>query len=89
MENKMNFKELFGIASEAVRDSYDREIFDMRLEQVEKDGDDHLVVVSFVIEDKMKDESLIPITGKFDRIYKQIRIDKNNHAIEIYIFSVS
>lgn len=56
------------------------------IKQVEKDGDDHLVVVSFVIEDIMREESLIAINGKYERIYKQIRIDKNNHAIEIYIF---
>ncbi len=82
----MNFKELFGIASEAVKDSYDKEIYDIRLEQVEKDGTDNLVVISFVIEDKMKEDSLIAITGKYERIYKQIRIDKDKNVVGLYMF---
>ncbi len=82
----MNFKELFKIASLAVQDSYEKDIFDIRLEQVEKDGDNYLVVVSFVIEDKMKEESLIAFTGKYERIYKQIRIDKDKSVVGLYMF---
>ncbi len=85
----MNFKELFGIASEAEKDSYDEEILDIRLEQVEQDGNNHLVVVSFVVKDITVRPNLAAITGMYQRIYKQIRIDKDKNVVGLYIFQVS
>ena len=87
----MNLKELYHIAKKELEDLSPLENADFRLEQAEYKREEEIweIVISFLVENTNKPISpLGALTSGFNyhRIYKKVKIDKNNQVVGFYIF---
>jgi hypothetical protein len=87
----MNLKELYEIAKNELESLSTLENADFRLEQAEFNKDEEVweVVVSYLVENTNKPFSALGALTSgftFHRIYKKVKIDKNNQVIGFYIF---
>lgn len=87
----MNLKELYQTAKNSFEELSSLEDADFRLEQAEYNKEEKIwdIVVSYLVEKTNKSESpLGAFTSglKYDRVYKQVKIDENNNVLGFYIF---
>lgn len=88
----MNFKELYQIAKNELKNLSSLEDADFRLEQAEYNKEEKVweIVVSYLVNNTEKPRSpLGPITMGYDfqRVYKKVKIDDDNkRVIGFYLF---
>lgn len=87
----MNLKELYQIAKESFEQLSPLEEADFRLEQAEYNKEDEIweIVVSYLVENTNKSESPLGTLSsrlKYDRVYKQVKIDEDKNVLGFYIF---
>lgn len=88
----MVLKELLDIAKKQLKDLSTLDNPDFRLEQAEMKPDEEVwdIVVSYLVENTNKRNTpLSALTSdfQFHRIYKRLKIDKNNNIIGFYIYN--
>lgn len=87
----MNLKELYHIAKESFEQLSPLQEADFRLEQAEYNKEDKVweIIVSYLVENINKSESPLGAFSsglKYDRVYKQVKIDEDKNVIGFYIF---
>lgn len=87
----MNLKELYQIAKNSFEELSPLQDADFRLEQAEYNKEDKVweIVVSYLVENTYKPESPLGAFSsglKYDRVYKQVKIDENKNVLGFYIF---
>lgn len=87
----MNLKELYQIAKKSFEQLSPLDEADFRLEQAEYNKEDKVweIVVSYLVENTNK--SVSPLGAftaglKYDRVYKQVKIDEDKNVLGFYIF---
>jgi len=88
----MTLKELLDLSKGHLKDMSTLENPDFRLEQAEYDEDKGIweIIVSYLVENTNKRNSpLSAITSEFQyyRIYKRIKIDKDQNIVGFYIYN--
>lgn len=87
----MDLKELYQIAKNSFEQLSPLDDADFRLEQAEYNKEKKVweIVVSYLVENTNKPESPLGAFSaslKYNRIYKQVKIDEDKNVIGFYIF---